>query len=174
MKTTKKVSGFSIIEIVLLILILSVAIPSLVQVFAETTVTGAKAAILPTATLLGNGLMEEIKARKFDELNSKNASGNWSAVLGSDSGEAADKTLFDDVDDFNGWTQGFGSSYPSYTASITVRYVNSNDLNTTLAVPSPVPNNWTPSYKSIRVTVSNPGLAADITLTTVVTEVQSL
>lgn len=174
MKTTKKIRGFSIIELVLLISILSIATPLLVQLFAETAVTGAKAAILPTATMLGNGLMEEIKARKFDELDAKAASGNWSTVLASDAGETGNKTLFDDVDDFNGWTQDFGASYSSYTALVTVGYVASSDLNTTLAVPSPTPDDWTPSYKSIRVTVVNPGLAADIDLVTVVTEVQSL
>lgn len=172
MRRSKK--GFSMIEVVLLITILAVAIPPLVQLFSETAVTGAQAAILPTATMFANGLMEEIKSRKFDELGSKSASGNWSTAFGPDSGEAGNKTLFDDVDDFNRWTQVFGSPQQAYTASVSVSYVAATNLNQPLSIPSPVPNSWTPSYKQIRVTVSNPGLVNSLTLTTVVTEVQSL
>lgn len=169
-----KQAGFTVIEIVLAVTTLAVALPPLLHLFSETAVTGAEAAILPTANLLGNELMEEIKSRKFDELSAKAASGNWSTTLGTDAGEAGNKTLFEDVDDFNGWAQGFGASYPNYTASVSVDYVASNNLNTTLVIPSPTPNNWTPSYKRIVVSVSNPGIAAPIQLVTIVTEVQSL
>ncbi len=166
--------GFTIIEIVLAVTTLAVALPPLLHLFAETSVTGAKAAILPTANLLANELMEEIKSRKFDELSAKSASGNWSTTLGTDAGEVGNKALFDDVDDFNGWTQGFGASYPNYTASVSVAYVASSNLNSPLVIPSPTPNNWTPSYKRIVVSVSNPGISAPIQLVTLVTEVQSL
>lgn len=167
-------TGFTVIEIVLAITTLAIALPPLLHIFAETAVTGAKAAILPTANLLGNELMEEIKSRKFDELSAKSASGNWSTALGPDAGESGNKALFDDVDDFNGWTQGFGASYPNYTASVVVSYVSSSNLNSSLAIPSPTPNNWTPSYKRIVVTISNPGIVSSIQLVTLVTEVQSL
>ena len=167
-------NGMTLVEVLLTIVLLGIAIPPLLMVFAENAVTAAKAAKLPTANVLANGLMEEIRSRKFDELSAKIASGNWSGVMGVDAGESAgNKTTFDDVDDFNGWAQSF-TGFTDYTASVTVRYVSGSDLNTPLTIPSPMTNNWTPSYKRIQVTVSNTAIAASITLTTVVTEVQSL
>lgn len=166
--------GLTLIEVILTILILGVAIPPLLMVFSENAVTGAKSAKLPTANVLANELMEEVRARKFDELAAKSASGNWSGSMGIEAGEQAlNKATFDDVDDFNGWNQSF-TGFADYTASVTVSYVGSNDLNAPLTTPSPMPNNWTPSYKRINVTVSNAAIAASITLATVVTEVQSL
>ena len=159
----------------LAIVILSISIPALVKLFAETAISSGKSAILPTANELGIELMEEIKSRKFDELSQRDGSGNWSTSLGIDAGEnASNKTTFDDVDDFSGWTQNFGASYPGYSATVSISYVVSNDLNTKLTIPSTVPNNWTPSYKLVQVTISNSALPSNITLSTVVTEVQSL
>lgn len=161
------------VETVLMITLAAVVIPPLLMLFAETVISGANAHIQPTANLLANQLMEEIRARRFDEQSEKSGSGNWSTVLVPDAGEA-DKPAFDDVDDFNGWAQNFGPTFPDYEASVTVEYVASNDLNTAMTIPDPVPNNWTPSYKRIRVTVNNVGLPAGIALTTLVTEMQSL
>lgn len=167
--------GFTIIDTALMIVLLAIAIPPLLHLFAETAVTGAKSSILPTANVLAIELMEEVKSTKFDELSAKNGSGNWSGTLGPDAGETAtNKSTFDDVDDFNGWAQNFGAGYPGYTASVSVNYVTSSNLSSPLTIPSPMPNNWTPSYKLIRVTVSNPAMPAGITLATIVTEVQSL
>ena len=167
-------NGFSIIEVIFLIVVLSIAIPSLLQLFAENTITGAKVAILPTANMLGVGLMEEIRSRKFDELSAKDGDGNWSTTMGSDGAEGAVKANFDDVDDFDGWVETFAAPYADYSASVTVDYVSSNNLTTPLVIPGPVPDGWTPSYKLIQVAIDDPGLAVPITLTTVVTEVQSL
>lgn len=175
MKTLRCKRGFTFLEIVLAVALLAVALPPLLHLFAETAVTGAKVDSLPRASALASELMEEIKSRKFDELASKNGNGNWSTSLGIDAGEnAANKSTFDDVDDFNGWSQNFGPNFSNYTATVSVSYVSSNDLNTPMTIPGPVPNNWTPSYKRIVVTVSNAALAGSIQLATVVTEVQSL
>lgn len=167
--------GFTFIEVILAIVLLAIIMPGLLYVFVNTTVTASNADALPIATTLGNDLMEDIKSRKFDELDSKSASGNWSAPLGADTGEiTTDKTTFDDVDDFNGWTQNFGSDFPGYNASVTVSYVASNNLNTSLTIPSPLPNSWTPSYKRLEITISNgAALPSTIELATVVSEMQS-
>ena len=129
---------------------------------------------MPKAVSLASELMEEIKSRKFDELSAKGGTGNWSLALGSDVGETAvNKTTFDDADDFNGWTQNF-AGFPGYSASVTVSYVSASNLNTPLTVPSPAPNNWTPSYKRVVLTLAHPNLPASIQVATVVTEIQSL
>lgn len=167
-------NGFSIVEVVFLIVILSVAIPPLLQLFSENTISAAQSVFLPTANMLGVEMMEQIRSRKFDELDTKSPSNNWSTTLGPDSGESGVKSAFDDVDDFNGWAETFAAPYTGYSATVLVDYVSSSNLNGPLVIPGPVPNGWTPSYKLIRVTVSNAGLAGDITITSLVTEVQSM
>ncbi len=167
--------GYSMIEITLSIVLLAIAIPSLLLWFSELNRGSVAPQALPTANFLAAQMMEEIKSRKFDERSAKDANGNWSTTMGVDSGEsAANKATFDDVDDFNGWVQTFGANYPGYSASVTVGYVASNNLNTLLTIPQPVSNNWTPSYKRISVTLTHPNLAAAIQIVTIVTEVQSL
>ncbi|MBI2338974.1 MAG: hypothetical protein HYU99_01205 [Deltaproteobacteria bacterium] len=168
--------GFTFIEVVFIIILLGVAIPGLMQLFVNTVETSATVDAVPVASSLGKDLLEDIMARKFDELDAKDANGNWSTAFGTDTGEdAGDKNDFDDVDDFDGWNQGFGANYVGYSATVSVDYVDPSDLNTALAIPDPAPNDWTPSFKRILVTISNPDLLpSDLTFTTVATEIQSL
>ncbi len=169
----KKEKGYTLVEVTLAIVLMAIVLPPLLQWFAQMTVTAAELDRLPIATSLASGLMEEVKSRKFDELDAKSPDGNWSAPLGPDAGEAT-KSSFDDVDDFEGWAQTFTGEFSGYAATVTVDYVAVNDLNTTLAIPAPVPDDWTPSYKRVVVSVSHPSLQGAVQMITVVTEVQSL
>lgn len=169
-------AGFTFVEIVLAATLLAIAIPPLLHLFAETTVTAAGNQVLPSATNVGTGFMEEVLARRFDELSSKDADGNWSTSLGVDAGETiTNKTTFDDVDDFDGWAETFvDPAADGYGVLVSVDYVASGDLDTALAIPGPVPDGWTPSYKRVVVSVTHLGLDAPIEMATIVTEVQSL
>ncbi|MBI4411483.1 MAG: hypothetical protein HY541_03250 [Deltaproteobacteria bacterium] len=168
--------GHSLIEVICVLVLLGVALPSLMNLFSNTTETAAGVDAVPVASALGKGLMEDIMARKFDELDAKDANGNWSTTFGPDIGEdAGDKNTFNDVDDFDGWVQNFGADYPGYSATISVDYVDPADLNTPLAIPNPAPNDWTPSQKRIVVTLSNADtLPGNLNFTTIATEIQSL
>lgn len=168
----KNQKGFSMVELILTIMLLSLGLPSLMHLFAETTMTGARAVVRPTAVSLANELMEEVKSRKYDERSAKDGSNNWSTTLGPDSGESA-KANYDDVDDFNGYSQSF-SGYTGYTGTVSVGYVTTANINTLIAIPNPPTNGCTSSYKLITVTVSNAALPASFVLKTLVTEVQSL
>lgn len=166
--------GYTLVEIVLAMLLMAVALPPLLQLFAEVTFRSAETDVMPKAVSLASELMEEIKSRKFDELAARDVTGNWSLILGSDGGETAtNKNTFDDADDFNGWSQNF-SGFSGYSASVTVRYVSGSDLNAPLTVPSPAPNNWTPSYKRVVLTLAHPNLPSSIQVVSVLTEIQSL
>lgn len=168
-------SGYSIIEVILTMLLVAIALPPLLHLFANVNVSSSQANLLPFNATLASTLMEEVKSKKFDELDEKDADGNWSTVLTADAGETANnKATFDDVDDFNGWVEVFDPNLPQVTGNVTVGYVASNDLDTLLAVPQPAPNDWTPSYKRISVTVTQPGYPGTLELVTVVTEAQSL
>ncbi|QQR81215.1 MAG: prepilin-type N-terminal cleavage/methylation domain-containing protein [Deltaproteobacteria bacterium] len=163
--------GFSLVELILTITLMTIGLPAIMHLFAETIMTSAKLVVQPTSADLANELMEEIKSRKFDERTAK-TNGNWSTIMGTDSGETT-KAQFDDVDDFNGYTQSF-SGYTGYSATVSVGYVSSANINSLLTIPGTVPASWTPSYKMITVTISNAALPANYVLKTLVTEVQSL
>ncbi len=169
----KSERGFTLVEIVLALLILAISFPPLMRLFAEVTVSGIQTESLSVAGGLAQEVMEEIRSRKFDELEAKDSQGNWSTTLATDAGEPS-VADFDDVDDFNGWQTNFAPNFSDYTATVAVDYVASNNLNTALTIPTPVPPNWTPSYKRVQVTVSHLSLAAPLTFVTVITEVQSL
>ncbi|MFO0860269.1 MAG: hypothetical protein U0570_06920 [Phycisphaerales bacterium] len=83
-----------------------------------------------SGTLLAESLLNEVLAKSYEE-----APGT--ASLGLDAGElATDKTTFDDVDDYNGWTESppkafDGSALPSMT-------------------------NWSRSVAVLRVSTSSP------------------
>lgn len=177
MRKQRRQKGFSMIEVVLMIMILSIAIPSLLQLFTENTITGAEVQILPTAKMLAARKMEEVLAMRFDEQDEKGemfGDGNWARTMGPGGGEVGHPELWNDVDDFNGSDDDLEAPYEGYSVAVTVSYVSSNNLTTPLVIPAPIPDDWTPSYKLIEVTVDNPGLVAPVTLTTVVTEVQAL
>lgn len=173
MNRRRQTSGHTFVELVLAIAVLGLAIPAFLSLFSEVTVSGTQGEMLPTTTALATELLEEIRSRRFDELSEKNGQGNWSPTLGPEGGEAG-KAGFDDVDDFNGWAQNFGAGFTNYTATVLVSYVAANDLNIPLVVPFPLPDNWTPSYKRIVVTLAHPNLTQPQQFVTVVTEVQSL
>lgn len=171
----KNQKGFTLIETILAVAVVSISLPPLLQLFAETTVASARTHSMPTSVLLAQELMEQVKSRRFDELTTKGGNGNWSTTFSSDTGEdATNKATFDDADDFNGWTQNFGANYADYTGTVTVSYVAANNLDTPLTIPSPAPNNWTPSYKRIVVSISNANLPGAIQIVTLLTEAQSL
>ena len=91
-------------------------------------------------------LVEEILTRRFDELSAQSG-GNWS-VIGIDSGEnAADMTTFDDIDDFNGWSEAMGWPYAGFTRTVSIIYVDDSDLE--------VASTRDKNYKRVNVQVSN-------------------
>ncbi len=173
-KNRSSEGGFTFVELVLAILLIGLMLPSLMLIFQTVIVSAAGVNLMPEAVSLADGLMEEVKSRKFDELTSKSGSGNWSSSLGPDTGEGTTKANYDDIDDFNGWTENFTAPFTGFSASVQVSYVSSSNLDSPLTIPSPITSNWTPSYKRVVVTVSNAGLPGPVTLTTVMTEAQSL
>jgi type II secretory pathway pseudopilin PulG len=160
--------GINIIEMIALIVVLSIAIPPLLTMWSETSRRSVRTEAIADATFYAQELMEEIKSKKFDE----NDSSPWSSVLGVDSGEVSgNRTTFDDVDDFNGY-----SDQPSggYVRNVNVEYVLVTD-NTWEVCASPsctdvIDCNTCDQccYKRITIYVSRPNLIGNVTLVTVV------
>lgn len=153
MKTAK---GFSLIELIMAMVILGIALFPLLKLFGDMTVMGNNPEDTMSQSMLAQELLEEIKSHRFDELVDVDGSGNWSSSLGVEGAEVStNKSTFDDVDDFNGFTEVMASPFTGYTRTVSVGYVAGNDLDTVLAIPSPITNDWTPNFKRIAVTVSS-------------------
>ena len=147
-----KTKGITLIEMVVVVVVLSSAIPSLLYMFANITQRSIHAELISTATTLARSTMEEIMSKRYDE----NALSPYSNPLGPEGGEAYPN--FDDVDDFDGFNQATVTGYPGFSRSVVVYYVNP-DLAATeppyhLDVIQPDSSN-TLKYKRIDVTVSH-------------------
>ena len=152
-------TGFTLIELLISIVILSIAILGLISIFMTISVGSVRGEFRVTAAMIAQEQIEKMKSRGFDELASKDVNGNWSEALGVDAGEnAADDTTFDDVDDYNGWVEALAAPYNGFTRTVEVCYVLETAVDACLVIPGPVPNDWTPDHKRVRVTVTNNGV----------------
>lgn len=146
--------GFVLVEVTIAYVLLAVAIVALVPVFIIAIKAGTGTEQLQTATYLTVELMEEVRMRKWDELTpATNAHIPASSMIGRDGVESAtDKRTFDDVDDFNGWSESVPydpvmrvlSDFKEYQRTVAVSYVDS-----TMA-----PSGVTTDYKMITVCTS--------------------
>lgn len=165
--------GFTLLETVMSMMLLSFALLSLIKVFSDISFVSVKPEFRNIQTMLAQELMEEIRSKRFDELTAEDANENWSSVLGVNTGETSGtKATFDDVDDYNGFSESLSSPYVGFSRSVTVSYVAGSDLDTGLTIPSPITTDWTPDFKKIRVTVSNSAMPS-LTVDTVISAVQT-
>lgn len=128
-------SGFVLVEVTIAYVLLVFALVSLIPVFIVAIRAGAKTEQLQTATYLSQELLEEVRLRRWDERTpSGGAHIAAPSTLGLDGTESAsDKRAFDDVDDFNGWTEAVPvdpvmralPDFKSYRRTVTVDYVDS-------------------------------------------------
>lgn len=135
--------GFVLVEVTIAYILLVFALVALVPVFIIAIRAGTNTEGLQAATYLSTELLEEIRLRRWDERTSADG-GHISApsALGTDGAEdPADKRTFDDVDDFNGWTETPAvdpvmralPDFRMYTRTAAVAYVDA-----ALAVSVPV------------------------------------
>jgi hypothetical protein len=131
--------GFLLLEVAVTYVIAGFTIIALASVatLALTANTASEETMI--CGQLAHELMQEIQLKKWDENSSTTRPGfpaaYPSATLGPEGGEnSADKTTFDDVDDFNGWSESppqdpIGrplTAFPDYTRTVTVEYVDSS------------------------------------------------
>ena len=137
--------------------IIGIALITLVPTFLLSMKATKTAEQTKVATQLSSELLEEIHLRKWDELTPLpvQAIPTGSAALGNNSGETAtDKRTFEDIDDFNGWTENppqdpMGqplSGFTGYSRSVTVTYV------TAAMAVSAVPTD----YKQVHICTQTP------------------
>lgn len=140
-------AAFTLMELMITIVILGFSSLILIPYFNAVT-HGPEPMIRQRAISLGQALMDEITAKKWDELSPngggpidtlQESSGRGLAVsasaIGLDGLElAADRSNWDDVDDYNGYseTDGFTDqnntafTLPGYSRQVSVSYIPSN------------------------------------------------
>ena len=150
--------GFTIIEIVIVIVILGIAMLPLLTMYANVAVNSADSQVMRVSSFLGQNLMEEILTKRYDE---EQDGPPWTRKdeLGctADGEDATDKSTFDDVDDFIDWLppgniyfQGFNN----YTVETVVLYVDPDDLDTEASIGD---GEYT-DFKRIKVTIKFGGI----------------
>jgi MSHA pilin protein MshD len=151
--------GITLIEMVIIISVLGVAIPGLLKNWADVSWRSVGSELLADATFYARGLLEEIQSKNFDEKTAPNPS--WSTTLGADTGETS-SSLFDDVDDFNGYSDLPGGGF---TRTVAVAYILLSGSSWVDATPAQSPTD----YKRVTVTVAhNNNFVKSIQLQTIV------
>lgn len=112
-----RTQGFSLIETIVFMVVVSIALVSLTAVFNQSVVQSVDPAVRIRALEHGQALMDEILARRFDQ---NSPTGGIPACGTAESPPCAginpDGQL-DDVGDYHGWVD---NSHPYYQVSATV------------------------------------------------------
>ncbi|MCK4245055.1 MAG: prepilin-type N-terminal cleavage/methylation domain-containing protein [Candidatus Omnitrophica bacterium] len=147
--------GLSLIEIVIVIIILSIAMLPLLVTYANVINKGMSREAISVVSALATELMEEIESKRYDE----NPDPPWTQKqnLGVDGVEdSTNKDTFNDVDDFKGYSKDpISDEFPGYSVQIEVYYVHPEDLNEHQNPdPTILVTDYT-DFKKIVVTVSH-------------------
>ena len=118
-------NGTTLIEVAMAIVVAGIGAAGFVSLYLSAMSGYAEAEVRTVASFFAQGLMDEIRSKRFDE----QYVAPFSASLGTDASEnPADKTTFDDSDDFDGWSEA-APGFSGYTLSASVHYVSEGSLN---------------------------------------------
>ncbi len=160
MRTHRRNRGFSLVEVVIVIVVLAIAVPSLLLRIWQGTRASANGEFTTIGNHLAEDLMEEIMEKRWDENTAAGGgtipNGSKTAPANFGTAEGETRATFDDVDDYHGLsetppndaTNTAMTGYNDFTRTVAVVYVDTSDLNTAV-VSTPRPD-----YKRIAVTVS--------------------
>ena len=170
----KSRSGFSLIEIIMIIVVVSIAIPALLILVGGEAGRGVEPELRITATNVAQQLMDEIMTKCWDEnvVSGSTCTGTMTTYsdLGYDPASVPaevlnDLTTYDDVDDYRSGVPAVNVGGVSYSRSVQVCYVPDSNLNSTS--PCVTASGSGTNYKRIAVTTTSG--STSVTLTTVMT-----
>ncbi|GEM_PF-1947413 len=134
----KKPNGFVLIEASLTYIVLTFAIVTLMPLFILCLRSNKATEYAVVSTQLSTELLEEMRLRKWDHNTPQVAQVvTGSTALGPNAGDAPlDKRTFNDLDDFNGWSEDVPMNpvmqplalkeLRGYKRSVEVHYVDQN------------------------------------------------
>ena len=147
----KKSKGFTMIEVVVVLVLLSLALLTFLYALNTGKSVRVHSEIRTIQATLLNNLQNEIRARKFEDPTT----GSITFGKETDQGESS-INQFDDIDDFDQYSVASIPGFESFGYSVAVKYVPLEENGFNL---SPNPENQT-NYKSITVTVSHKTLSS--------------
>ena len=150
-------SGFSLIDIIIGIMIITFVLTGVLYVITDLNVKSIRNETITIGTNYANTVMNYIRAHRFDE-NYKTSGTPWTFPLGQDGGD------YDDIDDFIGADWSIIPDYTNigYQATSDVFYIDQLvDLLTNCG--------YITNYKRITVTVFHGDLPNPIVLTSIMT-----
>ncbi len=159
--------GFTLIEVIMVIVLLGIMLPGIMMYFIQGVKDSVDSQRRTTAIFLAEGLMEEIRSKRWDEVAVINATCSNASVIGTD---AEARIGYDDIDDFNNLnntppidSQGaaMAAIYAAFQQQVTISYVNPAALDTAVGGPT--------CYKRILVTITDTGSAETISLVSLMT-----
>jgi prepilin-type N-terminal cleavage/methylation domain-containing protein len=117
--------GLTLIETIAAIVVAAIGASGFVSLYLSATDGHSRVETRTVGCFLAQGLMDEVRSKRFDE----NHVAPFSVNLGTDMSEnGGDKTTFDDVDDFGGWSET-PSGFEAYVLSVSVEYVRERNLD---------------------------------------------
>ncbi|MBI3333390.1 MAG: prepilin-type N-terminal cleavage/methylation domain-containing protein [Candidatus Omnitrophica bacterium] len=141
--------GLTLVELVVAITIMGLSVPVLLTLFAFVAKPSAQTDSIIRCTELAHALMDQVTSKWYDELTAKDVNGDWS-VIGPDTGETG-SSLYDDVDDYNGFSEALTGNLAGFTRTVVVQYAAVSGM--VVVADTSRTNN----YKLITVTVTGPG-----------------
>ncbi|QFU24642.1 type II secretion system GspH family protein [Shewanella eurypsychrophilus] len=169
--------GFTLIELVVGIVVLSIALVLLTSMLFPQADRAAETLHRVRSAELAHSILNEIWSKRYDQ--NTNANGGVPACgaeprpelglpagdvctlpvnFGPDAGE--NRNSFNDVDDYHGLSQTslmlnsantYASEYPNYQLSVTVTYVNASGIDTKLIrIDVTTPNSEVITYNAVR------------------------
>nr|WP_143562387.1 type II secretion system protein [Shewanella sp. UCD-KL12] len=176
-QTLSKSQGFTLIELVVGMVVLSIALVLLTSMLFPQADRAAETLHRVRSAELAHSILNEIWSKRYDQ--NTNANGGTPACgavarpelglpagddctppvnFGPDAGET--RNTFNDVDDYHGLTQAslmlnsnntYASEYPNYQLSVTVTYPNNPNRNTKLIrIDVTTPSNEVITYNAVR------------------------
>ncbi len=135
-----KEKGINLIELVATLVVVGIAIPALLAMWANISWRSVGSENVADATFFGRALMEEIKSKRFDNRTASPWTSSSSLGIDIDTGEnSANATTFNDVDDYlNTTDSNITTPAAGYTRSANIEYVYLDGANTWQACALPV------------------------------------
>ncbi|NRB22618.1 type II secretion system protein [Shewanella sp.] len=172
-----KSNGFTLIELVVGMVVLSIALVLLTSMLFPQADRAAETLHRVRSAELAHSLLNEIWSKRYDQhTNSNGGVPACGAVarpaLGLPAGEdctleqdfgpetGENRNSFNDVDDYHGLNEGslmlnsdntYASEYPNYRVSVTVTYVDASNMETKLIrIDVTTPNSEMITYNAVR------------------------
>ena len=135
----QRTSGFSLIELVITIVIIGIALSALSSSLFSAVGRSADPLWQSKATHLSQAYLDEILAMRYQENSALGGETVGTCIIGgTEAGEGTNRSLYDDVDDYNGLTESANfldtstsSNYSDYNISIEVTCVGPTNAAST-------------------------------------------